>query len=113
MVTLEGGANRVSLRLPHPSGTVPIRFGGGATDISVLRPVGVAVRVVVHDGFDRWQVDGKTIEAADKQPFQSPSFARQADRYDVELTGGAYRFVIATEPENRRRGRAAHRRHPS
>ena len=110
MVTLEGGANRVVLRLPRPSGTVPIHIGGGANDISVLRPDGVAVRVVVHGGFRKLQVDRKSIEATDEQPLQSPGFAREADRYDIEVTGGAYQFVLATEPEIRHRHNAGRRR---
>jgi hypothetical protein len=71
----------------------------------------VAVRVVVHGGFGKLRVDGKSIEANDGQPIQSPDFAREADRYDIELTGGAYKFVIATEPEIRHRGGAGRRRH--
>lgn len=110
-VTLEGGASKVDLRLPHPSGTVPIHIGGGANDISVQRPDGVAVRVVVHGGFGKLQVDGKSIEATDKQPFQSPDFARDTDRYDIELTGAAYQFVVATEPETRHRGSARRSKH--
>jgi uncharacterized membrane protein len=112
-LTLEGGAGKVDLRLPHPSGTVPIRIGQGAADISLLRPAGVAVRVVVHGTFGKLQIDGKAIESTDKQPFQSPDFARDSDRYDIELTGSAYQFVIATEPEVRRRGGAGSRRRHS
>ena len=110
MVKLEGGANRVNLRLPHPTGTVPIHFTGGATDISVLRPDGVAVRVGVNGGFGKVQLDGKSIEVSDKQPFQSPGFAREANRYDIEITGYAYQFVVASEPEIRHRGGAGRRR---
>jgi uncharacterized membrane protein len=102
MLTFEGGANKVDLRLPHPSGTVPIHFGA-ANDISVRRPAGVAVRVVVNGGFGKLKVDGKSIETTDKQPIQSPGFAREADRYDIEVTGGVYQFVVATEPEIRHR----------
>jgi uncharacterized membrane protein len=109
-VAFAGGASKVDLHLPHPSGTVPIHFGA-ATDVTVRRPAGVAVRVVVHGGFGKLQVDGKSIEATDKQPIQSPGYAREADRYDIELTGGAYRFVIATEPEIRHRGSARTRPH--
>jgi uncharacterized membrane protein len=110
MVTFEGGASNVDLRLPHPSGTVPIHFGAGANEVSVRRPAGVAMRVVVHGGFGKLRVDGKSIEAAEEQPVQSPGFAREEDRYDIELTGGAYKFVIATEPEIRHRGIAGRRR---
>jgi uncharacterized membrane protein len=111
MVTFEGGASNVDLHLPHPSGTVHIRFGAGATDISVLRPEGVAVRVLARGDFGKLSVDGKSVEATDKQPFQSPDFARQADRYDIELSGAVYKFVVATEPEIRHRGGARPRRH--
>ena len=102
-LTLEGGAGKVDLRLPHPSGTVPIHVGQGAADISVLRPAGVAVRVVMHGDFGKLKVDGKSIEATDKQPIQSADFARKADRYIIEVAGSAYQFVIGTEPEVRRR----------
>jgi hypothetical protein len=110
MVAFAGGASKVDLHLPHPSGTVPIHFGA-ATDVTVRRPAGVAVRVVVHGDFGKLQLDGKSIEATDKLPIQSPGYAREVDRYDIELTGGAYRFVIATEPEIRHRGSAGPRRH--
>jgi TMEM175 potassium channel family protein len=108
-VAFGGGASKVDLHLPHPSGTVPIHFGA-ATDVTVRRPAGVAVSVVVHGDFGKLQVDGKSIEATDKLPIQSSGYAREADRYAIELTGGAYRFVIATEPEIRHRGSAGRRR---
>ena len=111
MVTLDGGANKVTLRLPHPSGTVRIHFGGAAADVSVLRPEGVAVRVVVHGGFGQLQVDGKSIEMSANQPFESPGFAQESDRYEIEITGGAYQFVLATEPDIRHRGSAGRLRH--
>jgi uncharacterized membrane protein len=110
MVTFEGGASNVDLRLPHPSGTVPIRFRAGANDVSVRRPAGVVVRVVMHGGFGKVRVDGKSIEATDEQPIQSPDVARDGDRYDIELTDGAYKVVIAPEPEIRHRGRAGRRK---
>jgi uncharacterized membrane protein len=109
-VAFAGGASKVDLHLPHPSGTVPIQFGA-ANEVTVRRPAGVAVRVVVQGGFGKLQVDGKSIEATDKQPIQSPGYAREADRYDIELTGDVYRFVIATEPELRHRSSAGRRRH--
>jgi uncharacterized membrane protein len=111
MVTFEGGASNVDLRLPHPSGPVPIHFKAGANAVSVRRPAGVAVHVTVHGVFGKLRVDGKSIEATDQQPIQSPRIARDAGRYDIELTGGAYKVVIATEPDIRHRGNTGHRRH--
>jgi uncharacterized membrane protein len=111
MATLEGGAGKVELHLPHPTGHVPIRFGGGASDISVLRPVGVPVRVAVQGRTGKLQVDGRRIDATGEEAFKSPSFARETDGYDIELAGSGYVFVVATEPEIRHRSRTGRRRH--
>jgi uncharacterized membrane protein len=98
MVALEGGAIKVDLALPRPSGTVPIRIAGGASEVSVRRPSGVAVRVIAHGGFRKLQVDGKSIEATDEKPIESPDYVGAVDRYDLELADGADRFVVAAEP---------------
>jgi hypothetical protein len=98
MVTLEGGASKVDLALPRPSGTVPIRIRGGASEVSVRRPSGVAVRVIAPGGFRKLQVDGKSIEATDEKLIQAPDYAAAVDRYDLELADGADRFVLAVEP---------------
>ncbi len=47
---VEGGASRVELTLPKPLGTVSIRFDGGASNLTIRRPEGVAARV--HVGVD-------------------------------------------------------------
>ena len=98
MVTLEGGAVKVDLALPRPSGTVPIRIRGGASEVSVRRPGGVAVRVIAHGGLRKAQVDGKSIEATDEKRIQSPDYDGAVDRYDLELVDGADRFVLAAAP---------------
>jgi hypothetical protein len=98
MVALEGGAIKADLALPRPSGTVPIRIAGGASEVSVRRPSGVAVRVIAHGGFRGLQVDGKSIEATDEKPIESPDYIGAVDRYDLELADGADRFVVAAEP---------------
>ncbi|HEX6207182.1 MAG TPA: MarR family transcriptional regulator, partial [Actinomycetota bacterium] len=35
---ISGGASKVEVRMPHPKVAVPIRIGGGASDITVIRP---------------------------------------------------------------------------
>jgi hypothetical protein len=98
MVTLEGGAIKVDLALPRPSGTVPMRIRGGASEVSVRRPSGVPVRVIAHGGFRRLQVDGKSIEATNEKEIQSTDYDGAVDRYDLELADGADRFVLTAEP---------------
>jgi hypothetical protein len=105
-VRLEDGASKVLLHLPHPLGTVPIHFGLGANDVLVLRPEGVPVRVATHGPAGKLKVDGKAVEATDEQAIESPGFEQETDRYDIELMGGAYQFVVATEPELRPRAQS-------
>jgi hypothetical protein len=38
----------VRLELPAPSGVVPIKIGGGASDLQIHRPAGVAARVYLQ-----------------------------------------------------------------
>lgn len=97
-VTVDGGADKVELRLPRPEGTVPIRFRGGANNISIRRPNGVPVRAVVRRGFNKLQLDGRSVEATGETPFQSTEYARAADRYDIEFADGANQLVIAQGP---------------
>ena len=49
-VNLAGGAGSVSLRLPEPHGTVPIRLSGGVGEVRVGAPPGVPVRVRLRRG---------------------------------------------------------------
>jgi hypothetical protein len=96
-VTLTGGAEEVVLRLPRPSGTVPVRILGGADHISMERPDGIAVRALVRDGVGRLQLDARLVEADGEGTLvESPDYADVADRYDVELAGGASDISISS-----------------
>ena len=41
---VKGGLRSIRLELPAPSGVVPIRISGGASEVTVRRPAGVAAR---------------------------------------------------------------------
>jgi hypothetical protein len=97
-VTVDGGASRVEMRLPRPSGTVPIRFRGGASIVTVRRPNGVAVRAVVRGGASKVQLDGRRVEWTDETPLQLSDDAGAADRYELEFTVGADKLIILKEP---------------
>ena len=103
-LTVEDGAYRVAMRLPRPSGTVPIRIRGGSSIITVQRPDGVAVRAMMRDGADKLQLDGRPIEWIDRTPFESPDYATAADRYELEFTGGADRIAILATTRDPRSG---------
>ncbi len=92
---MQGGADRFRLTLGRPAGVVPIRLSGGVAQFTVERPEGVAVQLRVDGGaggiaFDRQRlggVGGGTV-------LESTGADRAADRYVIELNGGAGRIVI-------------------
>jgi hypothetical protein len=58
-----GGVSRVELLLAEPSGEVSIRFDGGASDVVVRRPKGVAVGVLVGGGASKLALDDQHFGA--------------------------------------------------
>lgn len=97
-VTVDGGAYRVEMRLPRPSGTVPIRFLGDASIITVRRPHGVAVRTVLRAGASKVQLDGRRVEWTDETTVDLSDYGGAADRYELEFAGGADRLIIVKQP---------------
>lgn len=93
-VTVDGGASQVEIRLPRPSGMVPVRFLSGASIITVRRPNGVAVRAVVRGGATKVQLDGRRVEWTDDTPLHLSDYVDAADRYELEFTSGANDLTI-------------------
>jgi uncharacterized membrane protein len=96
-VSISGPSGRLDLRLPRPSGTVPIHIRDGAANVSIRRPAGVAVRALVPDGAVSVHLDERHVGAADsRQPIQSPDYDDAVDRYEVEGRGGLDQLLIVT-----------------
>jgi hypothetical protein len=94
---LDGGVSNVTVVLPTPAGTVPIRVAGGVHNLTVLRPTGVAARVHVADGARRLTLDDQRFGAiGGGTRWQSPGYDQTADRYDITVTGGADTFTLHT-----------------
>lgn len=97
-VSISGGAYRCDLRLPRPSGTVPIHISDGAVNVSIRRPAGVAVRATMRDGAASVQLDERHVGPIESQePVESPGYSEALDRYDIDLRGGASKVIIATD----------------
>jgi hypothetical protein len=95
-VSLSGGVSRVDLRLPRPSGTVPIHIRDGAVTVSIRRPNGAAIRATFPDGAASVELDEQRIGPIVTQtPVQSPDYDDASDRYDVEVQGGTVELTIA------------------
>jgi DNA-binding MarR family transcriptional regulator len=92
---IKGGGSEVELKLPQPSGAVRVRFLGGASDCTIRRPAGVAVRIRVSGGVRNLAFDGQRFgTAGDETRLQSSDYDGADDRYDVEVSGGASSFTI-------------------
>lgn len=92
---LIGGVTRVTVSLPAPRGAVPIGVTSGATKLTLHRPPGVAARVAVAGGFTNLTFDGRRASpVGGDHHWESPDFARAADRYDIRVTGGATDLTV-------------------
>jgi hypothetical protein len=90
-----GGASEVTVALPRPSGTVPVRVSGGASDVTISRPAGVAARVRVGGGASALALDEQRFGAIGGETrLQTPDYDGAADRYDVEVSGGASKLAV-------------------
>jgi hypothetical protein len=92
---VEGGASRVELTLPGPSGTVPIRIDGGASNVSVRRPEGTAARLHVGGGASKLALDDQRFGAiGGETKLESRDYAGATDRYEITITGGANNVAV-------------------
>jgi hypothetical protein len=93
------GASSFRVELPEPSGTVPVRIAGGASEIVVLRPPGVAARVRLKGWASQFTFDDQTFGAVGSDVrLQSPGYEDAAGRYDVEVSGSASDLTLTTSP---------------
>jgi len=96
-LSLRGGASAVEIDLPAPKGLVPIRVLGGASRITLRRPAGTAMRVQVAGGVSSLTFDGQHIGAAGGVArLESSGAAGAADRYELEINGGASHLTVQT-----------------
>lgn len=94
-ITLSGGASNVELTLGHPRGVCPLRLSGGAHHLVVRRPKEVGVRLALRGGVAHLALDDFFFGAAGgKVRMDTPNCATAADRYELELSGGASHLQI-------------------
>ena len=94
-IKLAGGASRTEIMLPRPSATVSVHILGGASNVTIHRPEGVAARAHVVGGATNLTFDEKHFGAIGGEVnLQSPDYDDAANRYDIEVTGGANNLTI-------------------
>ena len=92
---VDGGANRLEVTLPVPSGTVALAILGGASNVAIRRPEGAAARLCVSGGATNLKLDHRRIGAAGGElDLRSEGYDGATDRYEVVITGGANNLSI-------------------
>src|SRR5919112_6577082 len=92
---VDGGASRLEVVLPAPSGAVAMVILGGASNVAIGRPEGVAVRLRVDGGATNLTFDDRHIGAAGGElDLQSGDYDGAVDRYALAVTGGANNLSI-------------------
>ena len=90
-----GGASKVELTLPRVSGLVPVRVLGGASNVLIHRPEGVATRVRVVGGSTNLTFDDQHFGAVGSEVnLQSPNYDGAPERCEITITGGASNVSI-------------------
>ena len=94
-LSVDGGASRLEVVLPALPGTVSVIILGGASNVVIRRPTGVAARLRVDGGATNLKFDDRHICAAGGElNLQSRDYDGATDRYDIAVTGGANNLSI-------------------
>ncbi len=95
---VKGGMSMVRLELPMPSGVVPIRISGGASEVTVRRPAGVAARVHLKGWASTFVFDDQTFSnVGNDVRLQSQGYAGTASSYDIEVASSVSNVTITTD----------------
>ncbi len=96
-LNVKGGASQVTVTLPRPIGTVPVRVGAGASHVAIHRPAGVPTRILIHHGASQVRLDTQQFGAlGGEMRWEGPDYEGATDRYDIDISGGASQLTIDT-----------------
>ncbi len=83
--------------LPRPHGNATVAIRGGAHELRVVRPPGTAARLHIAGGVSGLTIDTLELGAVGGHVrWESPGFEGAADRWDIEVRGGARRVTVGT-----------------
>ncbi|HZD60910.1 MAG TPA: DUF5668 domain-containing protein [Anaerolineae bacterium] len=94
LVELYTGASDVALQLPRASGYTRVKAGGGATNIKLDIPQGVAARIKTAAALSSLRVDEKRFPKVDSG-FASPDFESAQNKVDIEISTGVSSVTIS------------------
>jgi hypothetical protein len=94
-IAFMAGSDVISLALPRPNGSVPVRLGGGASRFLVSLPTGVQARVTAAGGAGAVSLEGQEhVGVAGGSVFTTPGWVAGAAGFDVDATAGAAQLTV-------------------
>jgi hypothetical protein len=94
---ISGGVSRLEVRLPRPKAAVPVRIGAGASNVELIRPIGVPVLVRIGGGASKLAIDEFRVGAGGgRTDWRSPDYDPVEGRYDIEVGAGASKVTVRT-----------------
>jgi hypothetical protein len=95
-IDVRGGVSKVELRLPRPTGLVPIRVSGGVSHLFLIRPGTVPARVQIGGGASKLELDTQYLGAiGGPVRLETPDYgSSEGGKYDLEIGGGASQVTI-------------------
>ncbi len=92
-----GSASDVEVILPPPTGAIAVTIGVGASNVTILRPAEVPVRLHIKGGAAKLAFDDESFGAVGGAVrLQSDGFNEQEDRYEISVRGGASHLTIGS-----------------
>lgn len=90
-------ASQVVVTLPQPLGTVFVHVSGSASDLTIQRPAGVAIRAHISGSASNLALDEQHFGAvADALHWQTPDYHRTTHRYDLSISGSVSNMTLAS-----------------
>jgi DNA-binding MarR family transcriptional regulator len=90
-----GGASKLEVTLPSPSGTCRVCIDGGVNRVQIHRPAGNPVELLIRGGANRLEFDAQRFGAIGGDVrLASPEWEQATDRYVIDIRGGASRLDI-------------------
>jgi DNA-binding MarR family transcriptional regulator len=96
-IDITGGSGPAEFELARPTSVVPIHVEGGARELVLRRPTGVAARVALRGRVSRLQIDGDDHGAVTRRGryWETADFDEADAGYDILINGGAVTFDLS------------------
>ena len=88
-IDFTAGSSLIQMTLPRPDGTATITLAGGASEVNLTTPPGVAARLRLSAGASTATLAGQTYNGlARGTVLSSPGWAQATSRYDIDAPAG-------------------------